>query len=155
MGMTVTEKPISVLEYAQEIRIDAPRAKVFDVITARVGEWFTPRFVAGTKVIAEPWVGGRVYEDNGDGAGVLWDICTAYLPPDYVAYESPWGFADGSATIVVDYKLSDDGAGTLVKARHKIIGFISDEARASYEAHIVAPEMNLETLLTAFIASLD
>lgn len=155
MGMTVKEHPISVLEYAQQVRIDAPRAKTFDVLTQRVGEWFTPRFIDGTTVVAEPWVGGRLYEDAGDGAGVLWDVCTAYIPPSYVAYESPWGFADGAATIVVSYSLEEtEGDGTLITSKHKIIGAVTPEARASYEAHISAPGMSLEKLLGDFMATL-
>lgn len=156
MGMTITEHPISVLEYAQEVRIDAPREKVFDVITRQVGEWFTPRFIEGTTVVSEPWVGGRIYEDKGDGVGVLWDICTAYVPPSYASYESPWGFADGTATIVVTYQLSDgDDGGTIVRSKHKIIGYISEESRAGYEAHLSAPEMTLEKLLNDYMATLD
>lgn len=157
MGLTVTEHPISVLEFAQEVTIDAPREKVFDVVTQHVGEWFTSRFITGAKVVAEPWVGGRLYEDAGDGAGILWDICTGYVPPSYVSYESPWGFADGAATIVVTYNFAEaDGGGkTTLKSKHKIIGSISEEARTGYEAHLTTPEMSLEKLLNDYIATLD
>lgn len=153
MPVTVTDQPMSVLEIAQEVEIAAPRSKVFDVITSKQGEWFSPRFVKGTKVVAEPWVGGRVYEDVGEGAGVLWTMCTAYLPPSYVCYESPWGFAGGAATIVNDYELTETEGRTLVRSKHRIIGFISDEARASYEAHTTG-DMGIPKLLTDYFATL-
>lgn len=153
MPVTVTEQPISVLEIAQEVEIAAPREKVFEVITSKQGEWFSPRFVKGTTVVAEPWVGGRVYEDIGDGAGVLWTMCTTYLPPSYVCYESPWGFSGGAATIVNDYELSEAEAGTLVRSKHKIIGFISEEMRASYEHHTTG-DFGVAKLLTEYFATL-
>jgi len=156
MGMTVTEYPMKVLEYAQEVTIDAPREKVFDVVTEQVGEWFTPRFLEGSRVVSEPWVGGRLYEDVGNGAGILWDICTAFLPGEYCAYESPWGFASGTATVVVSYSFADaPGGKTTVTSKHKIIGAMTDEMAASYERHVSAPDMSLEKLLNDYIASLD
>jgi uncharacterized protein YndB with AHSA1/START domain len=156
MSMTVNEYPMKVLEYVQEVTIDAPREKVFDIVTQHVGEWFTPRFLEGTKVVSEPWVGGRLYEDAGNGAGVLWDICTAFVPPEYVVYESPWGFAAGTATIVVSYRFAEASGGkTTLTSKHKIIGAMTDEMAASYQGHISTPEMAIDKLLNDYIATLE
>jgi len=152
MPIEVTEHPFSVLEFAQEVMLAQPREKVFDVLTAQIGDWFTPRFIAGSKVVAEPWPGGRLYEDNGNGTGVLWDVCTAYVPPSYVTYESPWGFGGGSATIIVTYKLTEtDDGGTLVHSKHTILGYISEESREGYELHLEGP-MSLQSLLDGYFA---
>ena len=152
MSLTVTERPFSVLEFAQEVTLAQPREKVFDALTAQVGEWFTPRFIKGSTVVSEPWVGGRLYEDDGDGRGVLWDICTAYAPPSYVAYESPWGFADGAASIIVTYELTDtEDGGTLIHSKHKILGYISEESRHGYQTHLTGP-MSLQGLLDVYFA---
>jgi uncharacterized protein YndB with AHSA1/START domain len=152
MPIEVTEHPFSVLEFAQEVTLTQSRERVFDVLTAQIGEWFTPRFVSGSKVIAEPWAGGRIYEQNEDGTGVLWDVCTAYMPPSYVSYESPWGFAGGSATIIVTYKLTEaDDGGTLINSKHRILGYTSDQSRKSYEQHMDGP-MGLQQLLDAYFA---
>src|SRR5688500_14554514 len=59
------------LDVATDVTIDAPPSRVWDAIT-RMGGWWPHRFRAGSGVVLEPYVGGRFYEDWGDGAGALY-----------------------------------------------------------------------------------
>jgi len=69
-----------VAEMAQlgmEIDIDAPRERVWEALTDKIGEWWPPEFFAGGKdgkrhYILEAIPGGRVYEQWDDGGGILW-----------------------------------------------------------------------------------
>ena len=136
MTATITDRAFGVLEYVQEIHIEAPVARVFKGVTEEMGEWFPARFIEGSKVVVEPWVGGRIYEDGGDGRQILWDWCTAWFPNEYVAYQSTWGFANGAAVILVEYWFEADGDATKVKVKNRIVGDIPEQSREGYVAHM-------------------
>lgn len=52
-----------------EVEIAAPAERVFDAITVEMDAWFPHRFRPEGKMVFEPTVGGRCYEDWGGGAG--------------------------------------------------------------------------------------
>jgi uncharacterized protein YndB with AHSA1/START domain len=56
------------LAYEYALRCDP--ATAFEVYTARIGDWWDPRYTANPdsleSVTIEPWVGGRVYASHAD-----------------------------------------------------------------------------------------
>lgn len=121
------------LHLEQEIRVEAPREKVFEALTLRCGEWFTHRIIPGSVVRTEPRVGGLMYEDAGDGRGALWSTITAYDPPRFVRMAGAWGVA-GPVQIMVTFRLEEDGDTTVLQSTHHIVGEIDDDAAGVYRS---------------------
>ena len=58
-----------------EIPINAPRARVWKALVEETTFWWPASFYTGPKARGlhiEPKLGGRMYEDWGKGAGVVW-----------------------------------------------------------------------------------
>lgn len=68
-----------------EITIAATPERVWRAFVAETSRWWLKDFYAGGEAargfIVEPRLGGRLYEDWGDGAGVLWYTVIGLLPP--------------------------------------------------------------------------
>jgi DNA-binding transcriptional ArsR family regulator/uncharacterized protein YndB with AHSA1/START domain len=120
------------LDVANEVRIAAPREKVFDAVL-RIGEWWPHRYKDGSTVVLEPEVGGRFYEDWGDGTGALYGTVAELARPTHIAVSGPMGMG-GPVVGVWAFALSDDGDATLLKGTHRAFGDIDEETRARYTA---------------------
>ncbi len=118
------------LDVANEVRIAAPRDKVFDALT-RMGGWWPHRFKDGSTVVLEPHVGGRFYEDWGDGTGALYGTIVRLSRPDHLAVEGLLGMS-GPVQAVWSFDLVADGDATVVKFAHRGFGDIDDDTRAAY-----------------------
>lgn len=118
------------LDVANEVTIDAPREKVFDALL-RMGEWWPHRFRADSLVVLEPSVGGRFYEDWGDGSGALYGTVLKLSRPDHLAVTGQMGMG-GPVSAVWSMALSGDGDATVVTLAHKAFGDIDEETRAGY-----------------------
>lgn len=58
-----------------EIAIGAPPQRVWEALVHETSRWWPSRYYLGEAprgYFMEDWVGGRVYEDWGDGQGLLW-----------------------------------------------------------------------------------
>lgn len=145
---TVTEiAGIRCFEVLGEVTIDAPRARVFDAVTIDVPKWFLHRAVEGSPVTIELRLGGRVFEDWGNGDGMLWTTIVAMKRPSFIRLRGEWGVA-GPVQIVVTYHLEEAGTGTLLKSSHLITGRLTDEEMGSY-THVAGA---LGENVTAYLA---
>ena len=124
-GMTTT------LEVEQEVVVAAPREKVFEAV-CRMGEWWPHTFREGAAVHLEPRVGGRFWEDWGDGDGALYATVTRIRRPELLTCNGPMGMGT-PVTGVWSLALSEADAGTLVRLSHHAVGPIDDETRTAYE----------------------
>ena len=122
-----------VLRVEQEVRIKGSPERVFEALTTGIGEWWPHRFRADARVVLEPRVGGRFFEDWGDGRGALFAEVTFVDPPVKLCTRGPMGMR-GAASTVKWYTLERDGSGTIVKVSLHAWGDISDEVAASYTA---------------------
>lgn len=118
------------LDVANEVRIDAPVARVWESVT-RMGEWWPHRFRDGTTVHFEPVVGGRFWEEWGDGDGALYATVVRIDSPHLLVMSGPMGMP-GPVTAVWTVELSEDGDGTVLRGTHRAFGDISEETRAGY-----------------------
>ena len=74
----------------QEVTIRAPRAKVYDALVRDVNSWWAFRGgLPGAKLILEPHVGGRFFEDLGDGEGMLHGTVTYLKRPEKLRIVGP------------------------------------------------------------------
>lgn len=128
--VTIMGMGVASMDIAHELRIEAPPERVFDALT-RMGEWWPHRFRADGTVVLEPSVGGRFYEDWGDGNGALYGFVTALRRPEHIAVRGPMGMA-GPVTSVWTFDLAAEGSGTLLQGTHRAYGDISEETRAGY-----------------------
>ena len=78
------EKPTRTLMVELEIPIEAKKEVVWDALVNDIGIWWRKDFSAtGTdKMILEPRLGGRMYEDCGDGTGFTWYTVEGIMPND-------------------------------------------------------------------------
>lgn len=132
-GMTAAR----VLKIAHEVRIEAPVERVWRAITVETGAWWPHRFKDEGRVVLEPAVGGRFYEDWGDGRGALYAEVVYLDPPRALCTRGPMGMR-GAASTVKWYRLEEQGKGTLVKVSLHASGDIPDEVAAGYEKGAVA-----------------
>ena len=71
MPGTESRRASGVIRIEQQVVIDAPPARVFAALTKHVSAWWGPPYVIGEDardLVVEPRIGGRVYEDWGNGA---------------------------------------------------------------------------------------
>jgi DNA-binding transcriptional ArsR family regulator/uncharacterized protein YndB with AHSA1/START domain len=109
-----------------EQRFDAPIEKVFAALTTELDNWWAFRFKNESKVIVEPWVGGRIYEDWGDGNGALYGNIVYLDPPYKVASRGPGGINGNFSNFNWDI-LERDGEGTKRKVSLRMWGEVPDE----------------------------
>jgi uncharacterized protein YndB with AHSA1/START domain len=68
-------KHLTTGSYEIDIVIAAPPARVWQAITAETSAWWPKEFhtsEGAKRFVIEPVLGGRVYEDFGEGDGLVW-----------------------------------------------------------------------------------
>jgi len=112
------------LETFVKAGIDATFAAVLD----QVGPLNqTPEGVS-MKMKLEDWPGGRWYRDLGDGNGHYWATVQAIKRPTLLEMCGPL-FASYPLISNVQYRLSEEKGGTLIKFRHTAFGFMEEQHR--------------------------
>jgi uncharacterized protein YndB with AHSA1/START domain len=76
----------------------------------------------------EAWPGGRWYRDLGDGNGHLWGHVQAIKRPTLFEITGPLFMSYGVVSNL-QYRLSEEKGGTLIKFHHKAFGAIQEEHR--------------------------
>jgi uncharacterized protein YndB with AHSA1/START domain len=111
----------------QEIHVQASLEKTFEAMLVQLGpENETPERKMPMKL--EAWPGGRWYRDLGDGNGHFWAHVQAIKRPTLLEFAGPlmMSFAVVSN---LQYRLSEEKGGTLIKFHHKAFGVIPEEHR--------------------------
>ena len=88
----------------------------------------------------EAWPGGRWYRDLSDGNGHLWGHVQAIKKPTLLEFTGPL-FMSYAVVSHVQYRLSEENGGTLIKFHHKAFGLIQEEHRQGTDrgwAHMLA-----------------
>lgn len=126
---TPTElRPAHLSDLAMEVRIEAPPDAVWGALTEEIGAWWPAEFYTGgdaasREFVLEPHPGGRMYEDWGDGAGLLW--ATVYtVDPGKLLQVSGLGFPEwgGPSLWLGTWRLEADGDATLLRFQESAIG---------------------------------
>jgi uncharacterized protein YndB with AHSA1/START domain len=127
------QAPISIedmtIHIEQEIHVKASLEDTFAALLEQIGpENETPEGKPLAMRI-EPWPGGRWYRDLGDDNGHLWAHVQAIKRPTLLEFTGPL-FASYPFSSNVQYRLSEQNDGTLIKFRHSAFGFIAAEHKA-------------------------
>ncbi len=121
------------VEVRAEVRIDAPRPRVFDTLLG-IGDWWPHRFRDGSSVALEPWVGGRFMEDFGQGSGALYGTVVLLDRPSTLRVSGPMGMT-GAVAGTWTVRCADDGEGsrvTRVTLEHSAYGDVDEDTRTAY-----------------------
>jgi uncharacterized protein YndB with AHSA1/START domain len=121
----VPEQAPRLIKLENEVRLDAPMAKVFDALTIKLDQWWQFRRNPQSTVVFEPHVGGRMFEDWGNGKGILYGINTAYDPPNSFCSAGTTGWT--AANFVTWHRLEADGNKTILKKSMQLFGEVTDE----------------------------
>lgn len=122
-----------------ETVIQAPREKVWKALTAEIGRWWPDEFYTGgdsgkREYLLEPNPGGRMFEDWGDGNGLLWGTVHTVQAPEtlYVTGHSfpQWG---GPTVLMIGWTLTEEGDGTRLVFVESALGRVTDEHTQSRE----------------------
>jgi len=126
------------VEVVQEVRIEASPARVWRALVAETGKWWPAGFYARAEakaMVFEARLGGRQYEDWGDGQGLLWAevvgikenellLTAGELFPEY----------GGPARLLTTYTLRADGDGTILRLRDCAFGAVGEKLAKSLDS---------------------
>ncbi|HKV61187.1 MAG TPA: SRPBCC domain-containing protein [Candidatus Acidoferrum sp.] len=117
------------LTVTEEIHVRATLEATFEALLEQLGPYNeTPNGVPMPMKL-EAWPGGRWYRDLGANNGHFWAVVQAIKRPTLLEFSGPL-FMSYPAVNNVQYRLSEEPGGTLIKFRHSGMGIISEEHRA-------------------------
>lgn len=128
------EKQTRTLQIELEFRIQANKEAVWDALINDIGIWWRKDFCAtGGNIVLEPRLGGKMYEDAGDGSGLVWYTVEALTPKKSLLMSGvlghEWG---GPARTLLSLKLEEDGDNTKLKIVDSYIGHVNEKAAGSF-----------------------
>ena len=113
-----------------EIDIKATKDKVWNAFVHDIAQWWPKQafMTQARKICFEPHVGGRVFEDKGDGTGGIWWHVHAIETGDYVVLLGHiWPGQGGPATSIAKLTLEDRHGHTVLKIHDSMFGRLTDE----------------------------
>jgi DNA-binding transcriptional ArsR family regulator len=126
---TVTDQ-VRTVRIECELRFRAAPHRVFAVLTQETLSWF-PHTYGGERVravILEPAVGGRFYEDWGDGAGHLYGHVTAIDAPHRLTLR---GRIMPGTILDTAYEIEADGAESVLRVSKVAVGPMTEDEAAA------------------------
>jgi DNA-binding transcriptional ArsR family regulator len=128
--MPIATEQVRTVRLAYELSIRASAQRTFSVMTTQSLDWF-PHTYGGERVravVLEPRIGGRHYEDWGDGQGHLYGHVTLFDPPGAWATR---GRLMPGVILDTEYTLTEGpGPVTVVRVAKVAVGPISDDEAA-------------------------
>ena len=115
-----TESAIKTLNVTKEVVINAPPDVVFETLLEPHGP------MKDLNMKLEPWVGGRWFRDLGNNTGHLWGHVQVIKPPKVLELVGPMMMSFPVASHI-QYRLTEQPGGTLLKFTHQAIGLIPPE----------------------------
>ena len=125
------------VKYAFEIDIAASSEKVWNLLTHNIATWWPEHFHSSEETkqfTMEPRVGRMIFEDQGDGNGVLWGTILQFDAPRRLQFKGAL-FPDygGPGDYHLSIKIEPNVSGCTLKVDDALCGFISDESAESLE----------------------
>jgi DNA-binding transcriptional ArsR family regulator len=112
-----------------EIAIAAPVGRVWNALIDETTFWWPKAFYTSPNAKGfhiEPRLGGKMFEDWGDGAGVIWYDVFAINPPHSIDLKGCMAVPYGPAHTLLHLELAASGAGTILKLSDSTIGLPKD-----------------------------
>jgi uncharacterized protein YndB with AHSA1/START domain len=125
---------LNLIEHTLEIEIAAPPARVWKALTGQVSSWWHPGFCrkGALAFVLEPRVGGRIYEDWGDGQGLLWYTVIGIAENELLQamgdLDAKYG---GPARLHTTFRLRAEGKGTVLRLEEQAFGRVDEKVKTS------------------------
>lgn len=116
------------LSIEQEIHVRAPLDVTFAALLEQIGPYNETEENKPMPMKLEAWPGGRWYRDLGDGNGHFWGVVQAIKKPTLLEISGPL-FMSYPAVSNLQYRLSEEAGGTLIKFHHTALGLILEDHR--------------------------
>jgi uncharacterized protein YndB with AHSA1/START domain len=114
------QQTIQTLNIQEERQIAAPIEIVFQTILEPQGP------LSEMNLKLEQWVGGRWFRDLGNNTGHLWGHVQVIKPPTLLEITGPL-MMSYPAVSHLQYRLTKQGNGTLLKFTHQAIGLLTEQ----------------------------
>jgi len=128
MAATAMQFENLVLDINEEIHVKAPMETTFAALLEEIGPGAMTGDGVPMPMKVEQRPGGRWYRDLGGESGHLWGHVQAIKPPTLIEFYGPL-FMSAPVTNNVQYRLSEEPGGTLIKFHHRAFGIVPDEYR--------------------------
>ena len=112
----------------QEIHVHASMEDTFEALLEQLGPHNEAGEGRAMPMVLEAWPGGRWYRDLGKDDGHCWAHVQAIKRPNLIEFSGPL-FMSYPVANNVQYRLSEEPGGTLIKFRHSGFGLIQDDHR--------------------------
>lgn len=124
-NVTIEDLTLTVKE---EIHVRASIAKTFEALLEQLGPMNEVPEVGPMPMKLEAWPGGRWFRDLGGENGHFWAHVQAIKRPTLLELVGPL-FMSYPVSSNLQYRLTDEPDGTLIKFRHLALGLIEDDHR--------------------------
>jgi Activator of Hsp90 ATPase homolog 1-like protein len=114
----------------RDIQVEASLADTFEALLQQLGSGNETPEGAKMPMVLEAWPGGRWYRDLGDNNGHFWAHVQAIKRPTLLEFAGPL-FASYPFSSNVQYRLSEENGGTLIKFHHVAFGLMDSRHRAN------------------------
>jgi uncharacterized protein YndB with AHSA1/START domain len=130
--------PTGAIVAEAELTINAPRQVVWDAFFKDAHEWWRKDFYTSktpAKFVIDDKIGGNMYEDTGDGTGLIWFTILGIVPLELVyviGYSRPpfGGPASGLITFTFEEKGENE---TIFKISDATHGHVTEKSVAGAE----------------------
>jgi hypothetical protein len=112
----------------QEIHVNASVGDTFAALLEQLGSESEGGNGSPMPMVLEAWPGGRWYRDLGGDNGHYWAHVQAIKRPTLLELSGPL-FMSHPVANNVQYRLSEENGGTLIKFRHSGFGLIQEDHR--------------------------
>ena len=116
----MTSLEIKTMNIVKETMIAAPAEIVFETVLEPHGS------LREMNLKLEAWPGGRWFRDLGNNTGHLWGHVQVIKPPKLLEIVGPMMMSYAVASHV-QYRLTEQPEGTLLKLTHRAVGMIDPE----------------------------
>lgn len=128
---------MAIIEHTLEVAIEAPPARVWKALTDQTTSWWHPGFFSREGALAfriEPQLGGRVFEDWGDGQGLTWYTVTGLVREELLQLCGDLDVRHGPARIQTTFRLEPRDGRTLLRLEEAVFGRVTEKTRESLAA---------------------
>src|SRR6478752_2764429 len=128
MATTAPATESLTLDITQEIHVHAPLTETFAALLEEMGPSNRGHNSVPMPMKLEPWPGGRWFRDLDDNNGHFWGHVQAIKQPTLLEMTGPM-FMSYPVAANIQYRLSEQDGGTLIKFHHLAFGLIQDDHR--------------------------
>jgi hypothetical protein len=120
------------INITQEIRVKASLETTFTALLEQLGPYNERPDGVAMPMVLEPWPGGRWFRDLGNGNGHYWASVQAFKRNTLLELYGPL-FMSHPAINNLQYRLSEESGGTLIKFHHHAFGLLIEADRRVQE----------------------